>query len=117
MRKCIFAVLIMMSVLFFSCSFYSNDLNRMGAAVKQHFRYKDADEGTVTNISYLKAVSYDEIPEVERADPQEIYLCKVYVRGTWYYYNSQRIFNIDDTLNCFFDKNKTFIRIGKTEKK
>lgn len=117
MRKYIPLVAIIMSIIIFSCSSYSNDLERMGAAVKQHFKYKDIDDGTITKISYIKAVSYEEIPEEKREDPKEVYLCKVYMRGSWSYYNSGRIFNIDDTLNCFFDKSKTFIRIGKTEEK
>lgn len=117
MKKYIPLIATVISILFFSCSSYNNDLERMGGAVKQHFKYKDIDDGTVTNISYLKAVSYEEIPEAEREDPNEVYLCKVYMKGTWSYYNSNRIFNVDDTLNCFFDKSKTFIRIGKTEEK
>ncbi|WP_108822431.1 hypothetical protein [Dysgonomonas sp. Marseille-P4361] len=116
MKKYSFLLVFMASVLLESCTFYGNDLEKMGASVKQHFKYKDVEEGTVTNISYIKALSYDEIPEDEREEENEIYLCKVYVRGTWAYYNSQRIFNIDDTLDCYFNKSKTFIRIGNKEK-
>lgn len=117
MKKYSFLLFFIISALLVSCSFYGNDLEKMGASVKQHFKYKDVDEGTVTNISYIKALSYDEIPEGERKSPEEVYLCKVYVRGTWSYYNSHRIFNIDDTLDCYFNKSKAFIRIDKLDGK
>lgn len=117
MRKYLTLIAVVISILSLSCSSTAKDLERMGGAVKQHFRYKDIDEGTITKINYLKAVSYDEIPEAERANPDEVYLCKVYVRGTWSYYEGNRVFNIDDTLDCYFNKTKTFIRIDKIEEK
>jgi hypothetical protein len=33
------------------------------------------------------------------------------VRGTWSYRDSFRIYNIDDTLDCVFNKSKTLLRI------
>lgn len=117
MKKSSFLLVFIISVFFVSCNFLNNDLEKMGGAVKQHFKYKDVEDGTITKISYLKALSYDKIPEDQRESPEEVYLCKVYVRGTWSYYNSHRIFNIDDTLDCYFNKSKTFIRIDKLEEK
>ncbi|NDV78547.1 hypothetical protein [Dysgonomonas sp. 511] len=97
-------------LLFVACN---QDLENMGEAVRSHFRYRDADKNTITKISYLKAISCNKIPENEQKNSNEEYLCKVYVKGTWQYNGSYRIFNIDDTLDCFFNKNKAFLRIGE----
>lgn len=110
-------MIIALSMFYFSCNSYNNDLERMGESVRQSFRYSDADNGTVTKIEYLKAISYEKIPEEQRPEPDDVYLCRVYVKGTWSYYNSHRIFNIDDTLDCYFNKSKTFIRIDKIEER
>jgi len=98
----------------FSCSSYDYDLQRMGEAIQSHIKYRDIDNSTKTTINYLKAISYEEIPEAERKQPDEYYLCKVYIKGTWAYDNSYRVFNIDDTLNCYFSKSKTFVRMDNT---
>jgi len=115
MKKYIFSVIVLFCT--FSLISCQSDLDKMGQAVKSHFKYRDTDNETITKIEEVKALSYDKIPEDKRENPDEIYLCKVYVRGTWSYANSFRIYNIDDTLDCFFSKNKTFLRMGgnKTE--
>lgn len=111
MKKFAILMLIISCFWSYSCSSYDYDLEKMGEAVQSHLKYRDADNGTITKIEYLKAVSYKEISQNEREKPDEAYLCKVYIKGTWAYMDSYRIYNIDDTLNCFFTKNKTFLRI------
>ncbi|MFC4675838.1 hypothetical protein [Dysgonomonas termitidis] len=113
MKKCIFSIIILFGML--SSTSCQSDLDKMGEAVKSHFKYRDADNGTITKIEEVNALSYKEIPEDKRENPGEVYLCKVYVRGTWSYANSFRIYNINDTLDCFFSKNKTFLRIGQNK--
>ncbi len=109
MKKYIILALTIFS--FFSCSSYQNDLEKMGEAVRSHIKYRDIDNGTITKIEVLESLSYKEIPEQQRIKPDEVYLCKVYVRGTWTYQDSYRVYNLDDTLKCYFAKNKTFLRI------
>lgn len=99
----------------YSCNSY--DLDRMGDAVKSHMRYSDAEKGTITKIKNLKALSYEKIPEDKREKPEEVYLCKVYIQGTWSYEDSYRVFNINDTIDCFFSKDKTFLRLGNLKNK
>ena len=99
-------------ILFFSCTTKEYDLEKMGEAVQAHLKYRDADKGTITKITYLKALSYEKIAEDKREKPDEVYLCKVYMTGTWSYYDSYRVFNINDTIDCYFSKNKTFLRLG-----
>ncbi|MDR2955712.1 MAG: hypothetical protein LBV43_11585 [Prevotella sp.] len=112
MRKFCFLIITVLFIGGISCTSKSYDLERMGEQVKQHLRYRDTENETITKITYIKALSYEKIPESERANSEEEYLCKVYMRGTWSYYNSYRIFNIDDTIDCYFNKNKAFIRMG-----
>ncbi|MDH6309293.1 hypothetical protein M2451_002821 [Dysgonomonas sp. PFB1-18] len=113
MKKCYLLIIAVFCITFSACTSQSYDLERMGDAVKSHFRYRDQDNGTVTKIEYLKALSYEKIPEDKREKPDEEYLCKVYVKGTWAYDNSYRVFNMNDTLDCFFDKSKSLLRIGE----
>ncbi|MDR1882952.1 MAG: hypothetical protein LBR26_09275 [Prevotella sp.] len=109
MKKYMFSGIILFCL--FSWTSCQSDLDRMGGAVKSHLKYRDADNGTVTKIEEIKALSYGKIPGDKRKDPDEAYLCKVYVRGTWSYRDSFRIYNIDDTLDCVFNKSKTLLRI------
>ncbi len=113
MKKYIFYLFILFSII--SLASCQSDLDNMGQAVKSHFKYRDADNGTITKLEEVKALSYDKIPEGQRANADEVYLCKVYVRGTWRYAESYRIYNIDDTLDCFFSKSKTFVRLGENK--
>ena len=114
MKQYAFLFTLVISFFLYGCNSYEYDLEKMGEAVQSHIKYRDIDNGTKTTINYLKAISYEEIPEADRKQPDEFYLCKVYIKGTWAYDNSYRIFNMDDTLNCYFSKNKTFVRMDKT---
>lgn len=110
MREYIMPLLIV--VFAFSCGFGNQaDLNKMEAAVRQHIKYMDTEKGITTNISYFEALSYEEMLQSERQTPDDFYLCKIYMQGTWAYYNSSRIYNVNDTLRCVFDKKKVFVRI------
>ncbi len=109
MKKYIFLMIISLSLI--SCSSYQYDMEKMGDAVRSHLRYRDADNSTVTKIEYLEPISYEKIPESDRGKPDEVYLFKVYIKGTWAYQDSYRVFNINDTLRCYFSKNKTFLRM------
>jgi hypothetical protein len=113
MNKYIFSIIILYGML--SLTSCQSDLDKMGEAVKSHFKYRDADNGTITKIEEVNALSDDKIPEDKRENPDEVYLCKVYVRGTWSYANSFRIYNINDTIDCFFSKNKTLLRLGENK--
>jgi len=109
MRKLIFYTALIVGLL--SCSNSQYDLDRMGTAVRQHIRASDPDNGTITKIERLEAVSYEKIPEDKRGNPDETYLCKVLIQGTWSYYNSNRIFNVNDTVNTYFNSKKVFLRM------
>lgn len=111
MKKYILIMVVAVSVLS-GCTTKEYDLEKMGDAVRSHIRYRDADNGTITKIEVLDPVSYDKIPEDKRESPDEVYLCKVYIKGTWTYAGSYRVYNMDDTLRCYFSKSKTFLRMA-----
>lgn len=117
MKRYIFFIVFIGCFFLSGCNSYEYDLQRMGEAVQKHFRYRDAENGTKTTINYLKALTYEEIPEAQRKQPEEYYLCKVHIQGTWVYDNSYRIFNMDDTLDCFFSKSKVFLRMEDSKQK
>lgn len=109
MKKSIFYILLVIGI--FSCSNSQYDLDKMGAAVKQHIRNNDADNGTITKIDNIKAISYEKIPEADRVHSDDVYRCRVFIQGRWSYLNSNRIFNMNDTINCYFNGKKVFSRM------
>lgn len=106
-----FVLFAIMIVGMFSCSNSQYDLEKMGDAVKQHIRYRDTENGTTTKIEHIKALSYEKTPEDRRENPDEVYTCRVFIQGTWAYANSNRVFNINDTIDCYFSSGKQFIRM------
>jgi hypothetical protein len=109
MKNSIFYILLIMGL--FSCSNSQYDLDKMEAAVKQHIRNNDVDNGTITKIDNLKAISYEKIPEGNREHSDDVYRCKVFIQGHWSYQNSYRVFNMNDTINCYFNSKKVFFRM------
>lgn len=109
MKKYVF--LLSMICFVMSCTTPQQDLDKMGEAVKSHFKYRDADNGTITKLQVVEPISYEEIPADKRENGDEAYLFKVYVRGTSRYAESSLIYNIDDTLKCYFNNKKVFLRM------
>lgn len=99
-----------------SCSLsYEKNLNNMGESVRQHIRYNDEKNEVKTVIEILKPISYEEIPVEQRKQADDTYLCNVYVKAKWSYLVGSRVYNMNDTLKCIFDKKMSFIRIDKDE--
>lgn len=86
-------------------------MEKMGNALKRHLKSLDAENGTITKIEYIEPISSEKIPEDMRRQPNEAYLFTAYVKGTWAYGDSYRIYNMDDTLKCYFSKDKAFLRM------
>lgn len=109
MKKLIFYAVLMFGL--FACSNYQYDLDKMTTAVKQHIRNNDPGNGTITKINHIEALSYEKISEDKKTNPDEAYLCRVFIQGTWSYMESNRIFNMNDTINCYFSDKKVFVRM------
>lgn len=92
-------------------------LSDMGKAIRHHIMINDVDNNLVTNIKYVTPISYEELSEGNKQDAKDAYSCRVYLVATSSYMNSSRIYNIDDTLTCYFDKDIKFLRWDKQETK
>lgn len=92
-------------------------LIEMEKAVKHHIMLNDAEKGIITDLKYIVPISYEQIPENGKQQPDDVYLGKVYLQGKSSYVNSSRIYNIDDTLTCYFDKDVKFLRWDKKDDK
>lgn len=90
-------------------------LDKMGESAKQHIKYRDIDNNTITKIEHFQPISYTKLSKEERKSENEVYLCKIYMQGTWAYANSFRIFNINDTINCYFDKDYKVVRMDENK--
>lgn len=96
---------------------YESNLKSMRNAFSRYITTKDIDNKTQTKVDYVEAISYTEIPPQERLDSADYYLCKIHLKSTWSYIDgSTRIFNVDDTLDCYFDKNINVIRVKDLNK-
>jgi predicted RNA-binding protein len=67
--------------------------------------------GTLTKISHIEVVAYNKIPEGKRENQDKAYLCRVFIRSTWSYADSNRIFKLNDIINCYISNQKVFVRI------
>lgn len=111
MKKYVLIIVIIVCALY-SCGPSNQDnLLKMREAVKEHVKKKDLDNNTSTDIEYLKAISYKEIPQDKRIQANDAYLCKMYLKGKWSYLEGSRVYNIDDTLSCYFDKDLLLLRV------
>lgn len=111
----IFAFIIL---LFSACNIREkNTLSAMKKAFAEHVVKKDIENQTQTTVKFLRAVSYEEIPENKRDNPDELYEAKIYLESRWVYLNGSRIYNVADTLDCYFDKDINLIRVGKLKEK
>lgn len=109
MKKILLTILLTLA--FVSCTNrYDYNLIEMKKAFERRVFNKDIENNTQTTIQYLKALSYEEIPLAQRKDSSEMYLAKIYLKSRWVYLNSSRIYNVDDTLDCYFDKDLNLLR-------
>ena len=113
-----YILMLAIPLLFFACGgSYEYNLDNMGKAVRKHIMYNDIEKNLKTDIEYLKALSYEEVPENEREQPDDVYLCKVHLIAKSAYMGSYRVYNINDTIGYYFNKDMAFVRMKpqKTE--
>lgn len=83
----------------------------MRKVLERHIVQRDIDNETQTTVESIRALSYTEIPDAERQDSADAYLAKIYLKSRWVYLNSSRIYNVDDTLDVYYDKDLRILRI------
>ena len=114
MKKIFFATILLI-LLFVACENNKQQrmLSDMGKAIRHHIMINDVDNNLVTKIKYVTPISYQELTDRDKPEAKDAYSCKVYLVATSSYMNSSRIYNIDDTLTCYFDKDIKFLRWDK----
>lgn len=90
-------------------------MNNMTKAIKHHIMINDVDKNLETKIKYITPLSYEVLSEDNKIEADDAFRCKVHLVATSSYMNSSRIYNIDDTLTCFFDKDIKFLRWDKED--
>lgn len=85
---------------------------QMEIAVKEHMQEYNKKEGMQSKFEALKTVSYKDYKNADTA-----YVAKVYVVSTSWYIGGSRVYNTNDTLNIYFDKDLHVLRMTEKIKK
>ena len=112
MKKIVFSGLVI--VLFISCGMKKDyNLQQMGKSIERHFKYNDEKQNTITTLELVQPISYDKLDEDQKEQPEDTYLAKFYVRGKWTRAESSLVYNMNDTISCYFDKDYKYLRTKK----
>lgn len=112
MKKSIF--ICMLLGLLCSCNLsYKNNLKQMGKAVEGHFMYNDLNNNITTTLEWVRPLSYIELTDAEKKQPEDAYLGQFYIKGKWSYMGSSLVYNMDDTIFCYFTKDLKYLRTKK----
>lgn len=110
MKKYILIVISIVS-LFLLSSCDSRKLEEMGESYRLHIRASDEENGMHTKLEAVVPVSFIELKDEEKIEEKDAYLAKIYVVSKSWYSGGSRIYNLNDTLEIYFDKNRNYIRI------
>lgn len=94
---------------FMSCD--SRKLADMGDSYRIHVRESDEENGMKTILEQVVPVSFVELKDDEKIEEKDAYLAKIYVVSKSLYIGGQRVYNVNDTLDIYYDKNRNLIRI------
>ncbi len=108
-----FFLFIMLGCFFTSCSelVQKNNLADMRDSFERHIKAKDKENGMASKIEMLHAISYKELNDDEKVEPEDAYLTKIYWVAQSWYIGGSRVYNTNDTVEVYFNKNKRFLRI------
>lgn len=100
-----------------ACGKISKDTNpeKMERAVKRYIKNNDAEKGLRTYIERIETISYEQIPEDKKMESEDVYICQMLLVAKSAYEGSGRVYNINDTMTCYFDKEIRFLRWNKKD--
>jgi len=115
MKKYFFLCIIIFGYFSTSCSelVEKNNLAEMRDSFERHIKATDEEKGMASKIEMIHAISYEELKDSEKIEPEDAYLTKIYLVSQSWYIGGSRVYNTNDTLDVYFNKNKRFIRIKK----
>lgn len=107
-------ITLLSSLMLFSCNQNAREqtnMIKMNKSFKTYIRDNDIRKDLVTDLKRVEVLSYVENPEEKREHPDEKYEAQVYMYGTTSFMNSSRIYNMKDTVTCYFDENFRMLRL------
>lgn len=84
---------------------------KMDKSFKIYIRDNDVRKDLVTNLKRVEVLSYVETTDETRENPDEKYEAQVFMYGTTALMGSSRIYNMKDTVTCYFDKDFRMLRL------
>ena len=97
-----------------SCSlFEANDLAEMRDSFVRHIKAQDEANEMKKEIEMAHAISYQKLNDEEKVEPEDAYLTKIYLVSKSWYIGGSRVYNTNDTLEVYFNKDKRFLRVKK----
>ena len=94
---------------------YDHRLKQMGKMVENHFKYNDKENEVVTTLKTFVPISYERIAKSDTVNADAEFLFRAYVQGYWHYHNSNLVYNMNDTIEVFFDKDYNYLRTKKNK--
>lgn len=105
-RKNIIYSLIVLS--FTSCGRLSDahTLDKMDKALQRYIRYQDQENGMKTKIEQIDGISFQEVKQADTA-----YIAQIYLASKSWYIGGNRVYNINDTIVVYYNKNIHVLKI------
>lgn len=85
---------------------------KLARSFKTYIKSNDEKKELITDLKEVEVISYSEISNQENAE--EKYEAQIFMRGTTSYSKGSRIYNLNDTVSCFFDESLTMLRLQHT---
>ena len=83
----------------------------MNKAFKVYIQNNDLRKDLVTKLTLVETISYKELGEERQENSEEVYEAKILMRGTTSQMYSAKIYNLNDTVTCYFDENLKMLRL------
>lgn len=87
------------------------NMDKINKSFKVYIKNNDTKKNFVTNLKKVEVISYAEIPIENGENLDEKYEAKVYMYGTTSYMSSSKIYNLSDTVTCYFDDKFRMLRL------
>lgn len=92
-----------------SCSPEGEMKANLTRSFKTYIKNNDEKKELITDLKEVEVISYSEIASKENAE--EKYEARIFMRGTTSYSKGSRVYNLNDTVSCFFDESLTMLRL------
>lgn len=101
-------------LLFSACDSRGREKVAMNKAFRAYIAKNDSIKNYHTKIEHVEIVSYERLNKVDTIEHQNAYQARVYFVGTTAYEGSKKIYNINDTVVSYFDKDLNMTHMVNT---